>query len=137
MPTKKIVEKKNLALKKEKEIKEIATLIKKKPKLEIEKKKKTKPPKIIKKPEIIKNKQIKLKTDKKLLIATYSPTLRNESLNSYKEEINYYKKIAQETIFSDLNNVVGFLKKYVIDEELDEIYRVDTNNKDNNITNLR
>ena len=48
-----------------------------------------------------------------------------------------YKKIAQETIFSDLNNVVGFLKKYVIDEELDEIYRVDTNNKDNNITNLR
>ena len=43
--------------------------------------------------EIIKNKQIKLKTDKKLLIATYSPTLRNESLNSYKEEINYYKKL--------------------------------------------
>ena len=39
---------------------------------------------------------------------------------------NYdYNKIAKETIFSDLNNVVNFLKKYVIDEELDEIYRVD------------
>lgn len=57
IPTKKIVEKKNLALKKAKEIKEIATLIKKKPKLEIKNKKKPKPPKIIKKPEIIKNKQ--------------------------------------------------------------------------------
>tara|TARA_B100000900_G_C20232066_1_gene574296 strand:+ start:203 stop:595 length:393 start_codon:yes stop_codon:yes gene_type:complete len=40
MPTKEIVEKKNLALKKEKEIKEIATLIKKKPKIDIKKKKK-------------------------------------------------------------------------------------------------
>ena len=47
------------------------------------------------------------------------------------------KKFDSKTIFSDLNNVVAFLKKYVIDEVLDEIYRVDTNNKDNNITNLR
>ena len=46
-----------MALKKEKEIREIATLIKKKPKIEIEKKNKPKPPKIIKKPEKIKNKQ--------------------------------------------------------------------------------
>ena len=37
---------------------------------------------------------------------------------------NYdYKKITEETIFSDLTNVVKFLKKYVIDEELDEIYK--------------
>ena len=36
-----------------------------------------------------------------------------------------YQKISKETIFSDLNNVVKFLKKYVIDEELDEIYKID------------
>ena len=57
LPTKKIIEKKNLILKKEKEIKEIASLIKKKPKLKIEKKKKPNPPKVVKKPKIIKNKQ--------------------------------------------------------------------------------
>ena len=54
---KKIVEKKNLALKKEKEIREIANLIKKKPKIKIEKNKKPTPPKIIRKPDKIKNKQ--------------------------------------------------------------------------------
>ena len=42
------------------------------------------------------------------------------------------ERILKETIFSDLNNVVKFLKKYVIDEELDEIYKTD-----NNISNLR
>ena len=57
MPKKKIIEKKNSILKKEKEIKEIASLIKKKPKLKIEKKKKPNPPKVVKKPKIIKNKQ--------------------------------------------------------------------------------
>ena len=57
LPTKKIIEKKNSILKKEKEIKEIASLIKKKPKLNIEKKKKPNPPKVVKKPKIIKNKQ--------------------------------------------------------------------------------
>ena len=54
---KQIVEKKKLALKKEKEIREIANLIKKKPKIKIEKNNKPKPPKIIKKPDKIKNKQ--------------------------------------------------------------------------------
>ena len=57
IPTKKEVKKKELALKKDKEIKKIATLIKKKPKFEIKKKNKTNPPKIVKKPEKIKNKQ--------------------------------------------------------------------------------
>ena len=57
LPTKKIIEQKNSILKKEKEIKEIASLIKKKPKLKIEKKKKPNPPKIVKKPKKIKNKQ--------------------------------------------------------------------------------
>ena len=52
------MEKKNLALKKDKEIKEIASLIKKKPKIEIKRKNKPKIlQKIVKKPEKIKNKQ--------------------------------------------------------------------------------
>ena len=48
-----------------------------------------------------------------------------------------YNKISQETIFSDLHNVVNFLRKYVIDEELDEIYSSNKSHKDNNISNLR
>ena len=43
--------------------------------------------------EIIKNNKLEINTDKKILIATYSPTLKNESLKSYEEEINYYRKL--------------------------------------------
>lgn len=35
-------------------------------------------------------------------------------------------KIEKETIFNDLIKVMDFLNKYVMDEELDEIYRIDT-----------
>tara|TARA_E500000178_G_C16900149_1_gene697690 strand:+ start:20 stop:769 length:750 start_codon:yes stop_codon:yes gene_type:complete len=39
---------------------------------------------------------------------------------------NYsFNKIEKETIFNDLSKVLSFLKKYVMDEELDEIYRLD------------
>jgi len=48
-----------------------------------------------------------------------------------------YNKITQETIFSDLHNVVNFLRKYVIDEELDEIYSSNKSHKDHNISTLR
>ena len=34
-------------------------------------------------------------------------------------------KIEQETLFNDLSKVLKFLNKYVMDEELDEIYRLD------------
>lgn len=43
--------------------------------------------------EIIKKKKVNLNTNKKLLIATFSPTLKNESLKSFDQEIQYYKKI--------------------------------------------
>ena len=43
-------------------------------------------------------------------------------------------KIEKETIFNDLDKVLTFLKKYVMDEELDEIYRLD--NKYDRATNL-
>ena len=35
------------------------------------------------------------------------------------------KKIERETIFNDLIKVMEFLNKYIMDEELDEIYRLD------------
>ena len=35
-------------------------------------------------------------------------------------------KIEKETIFSDLIKVMDFLNRYVMDEELDEIYRIDS-----------
>ena len=36
------------------------------------------------------------------------------------------KKIERETIFNDLIKVMEFLNRYVMDEELDEIYRIDS-----------
>ena len=36
------------------------------------------------------------------------------------------KRIERETIFNDLIKVMEFLNRYVMDEELDEIYRIDT-----------
>ena len=35
------------------------------------------------------------------------------------------KKIEKETIFTDLIKVMEFLNKYIMEEELDEIYRLD------------
>ena len=43
--------------------------------------------------EIIKTKKKKINTNRKLLISTYSPTLKKESLDSYQEEIKYYRKL--------------------------------------------
>ena len=97
IPTKKVVEKKNLDLEKEKEVKEIATLIKKKPKIDIKKKKKPKPPKIVKKPEKIKNKQ-KENLAKGILKTLTKPEIHQEKQkknkrNSNKEVLKKIKKI--------------------------------------------
>ena len=43
--------------------------------------------------EIIKTKKKKTNNNRKLLISTYSPTLRKESLKSYQEEFKYYRKL--------------------------------------------
>ncbi len=43
--------------------------------------------------KLLKYKKFKSKINKKILIATYSPTLRNESLKSYNQEIEYYSKL--------------------------------------------
>ena len=36
------------------------------------------------------------------------------------------ERIEKETIFNDLIKVMEFLSKYLMDEELDEIYRIDS-----------
>ena len=97
-PPKKEVEKKQLALKKDKEIKNIAKLIKTKPKIELKKKNKTNPPKIVKKPEKIKNKQ-KENLAKGILKTLTKPKIQQEKnkknrKNSNKDVLDKIKKIA-------------------------------------------
>ena len=97
-PPKKEVEKKKLTLKKDKEIKNIATLIKTKPKIELKKKNKTNPPKIVKKPEKIKNKQ-KENLAKGILKTLTKPKIQQEKnkkdkKNSNKNVLDKIKKIA-------------------------------------------
>ena len=47
-------------------------------------------------------------------------------------------RIEQEGMFTDLLKVMEFLNKYVMDEELDEIYRIDNKyGRENNVTNIK
>ena len=50
-----------------------------------------------------------------------SSFIRKVYLKNYELE-----RIERETIFNDLIKVMDFLNRYVMDEELDEIYRIDT-----------
>ena len=127
IPTKKEVEKKELALKKDKEIKKIATLIKKKPKTEIKKQIKSNPPKILKKPEKIKNKQ-KENLAKGILKTLTKPqvqqgNIKKDKRNSNKEVLNRIKTIAgnsrrqvQQTEIklsqTDINRIQMHVTKY-------------------------
>ena len=127
IPTKKEVEKKELALKKDKEIKKIATLIKKKPKIEIKKQNKSNPPKVVKKPEKIKNKQ-KENLAKGILKTLTKPQVQQENIkkdkrNSNKEVLNRIKTIAgnsrrqvQQTEIklsqTDINRIQMHVTKY-------------------------
>ena len=120
IPSKKVVEKKNLALKKEREIKEIAALIKKKPKIEIEKKKKQKLPKIIKKPEKIKNKQ-KENLAKGILKTLTKPQIQRKKINKDKRNSNQevLKKI--KTIVGNSNRQVQQTEIKLSQTELNKI----------------
>ena len=47
-------------------------------------------------------------------------------------------RIEQEGMFADLLKVMEFLDKYVMDEELDEIYRIDNKyGRDSNVTHIK
>jgi outer membrane biosynthesis protein TonB len=127
-PSKKMVEKKNAELKKKKEIREIAELIKKKPKLMIKKVKKALPPKVEKKPEKIKNKQ-KENLAKGILNTLTKPKKKVENSKKVEKEHNNteilkkIKKIAgnsnrqvQQTEIklsvTDINKIQNHVTKY-------------------------
>ena len=127
-PSKKMVEKKNAELKKKKEIREIADLIKKKPKLKIKKVKKALPPKVEKKPEKIKNKQ-KENLAKGILNTLKKPKKKVENSKKVEKEHNNteilkkIKKIAgnsnrqvQQTEIklnvTDINKIQNHVTKY-------------------------
>ena len=127
-PSKKMVEKKNAELKKKKEIREIAELIKKKPKLKMKKVKKALPPKVEKKPEKIKNKQ-KENLAKGILNTLTKPKKKVENSKKVEKEHNNteilkkIKKIAgnsnrqvQQTEIklsvTDINKIQNHVTKY-------------------------
>ena len=110
IPTKKEVKKKELALKKDKEIKKIATLIKKKPKIEIKKKNKTDLPKIVKKPEKIKNKQ------KEYLAKGILKTLTKPQIQ--QEKIKKDKKNSNQEVLKKIKTIVGNSNRQVQQTEI-------------------
>ena len=127
-PSKKMVEKKNAELKKKKEIREIAELIKKKPKLKKKIVKKVLPPKVEKKPEKIKNKQ-KENLAKGILNTLKKPKKKVENSKKVDKEHNNteilkkIKKIAgnsnrqvQQTEIklsvTDINKIQNHVTKY-------------------------
>ena len=99
LPSKKIIDKKNIELKKKKNLKEIAELIKKKPKSKIEKNKKVSVPKVKIKPKEIKKKQ------KKLLAKGILKTLTKPQPIINKDKINKSQN-NNKNVFSrfDLNS---------------------------------
>ena len=128
LPSKKMIEKKNIELNKKKEIREIAELIKKKPKLNVKKIKKTPPPQVKKKPETIKKKQ-KENFAKGLLNTLTKPRKMVENGRKEKKKHNNtemlkkIKKIAgnsnrqvQQTeiklSITDINKIQNHVKKF-------------------------
>ena len=126
VPSKKTVEKKNLALKKEKEIKKIATLIKKKPKLNIEKKKKPNPPKIVRKPEKIKNKQ-KESLAKGILKTLTKPEVIQKKVKKDKRKSN-------QEVLKQIKTIVGNSNRQVQQTEI-RLSQTDINRIQMHVTN--
>ena len=125
-PSKKMVEKKNAELKKKKEIREIAELIKKKPKLKIKKVKKALPPKVEKKPEKIKNKQ-KENLAKGIL----------NTLTKPKKKVENSKKVGKEhnntEILKKIKKIAGNSNRQVQQTEI-KLSVTDINKIQNHVT---
>ena len=128
LPSKKVIEKKNVELNKKKEIRKIAELIKKKPKLKIKKEKKIPTPEVKNKPEKIKIKQ-KENLAKGILNTLTKP--QKKVINNKKDEkkqnnteiLKKIKKIAgnsnrevQQTeiklSITDINKIQNHVKKF-------------------------
>ena len=102
LPSKKIIDKKNIELKKKKKLKEMAEIIKKKPKSKIEKNKKVSVPKVKTKPKEIKKKQNKILAKGILKTLTKpQPIINkdkiNKSQNNNKNVLNKLKQIVGNT----------------------------------------
>ncbi len=111
LPNKKIIEKKKLEINKKKEIREIAELIKKKPKLKIKKVKNISPPKVKEKPQKIKNKQ------KENLAKGILNTLTRPKKEVVKNKKN--KKQHNNTeIFKKIKKIAGNSKRQVQQTEI-------------------
>ena len=111
LPSKKIIEKKNIELKKKKNLKEIAELVKKKPKSKIKKNKKVSIPKAKAKPEKIKEKQ------KILLAKGILKTLTKPKPLSKKDKVNNSQKNKKE-VLNKLKQIVGNSNKRVVETEV-------------------
>ena len=128
LPSAKIIEKKNLELKKKNEIKEISELVKKKPKLKRKKEKKIVHPKVVNKPEKIKKKQ-KENLAKGILNTLIKPeqniknSKKEKNKNNSKEMLKKIKKIAgnsyrqvQQTDLNlsqtDINKIENHVRKF-------------------------
>ena len=128
LPSKKMIEKKNIEIKKKKEIEEIAEFIKQKPKPKIKKVKKILPPKVKKKPLKIKNKQKENLAKGILNTLTISQkkvanNQKKEKKNNNTEILKKIKKIAgnsnrqvQQTniklSITDINKIQNHVKKF-------------------------
>ena len=110
IPTKTEVEKKEFALKKDKEIKKIATLIKKKPKIDLKKKNNPNLPKVIKKPEKLKKKQ------KEYLAKGILRTLTKPQIQQKK--IKKDKKNSNQEVLKKIKTLVGNSNRRVKQTEI-------------------
>ena len=111
LPTKKIIDKKNIELKKKKNLKEIAELIKKKPKSKIKKNQKFSAPKVKTKPKEIKQKQ------KKLLAKGILKTLTKPQPIANKDKINKLQK-NNKNVLTKLKQIVGNSNKRIVETEV-------------------
>ena len=110
LPSKKIIDKKNIKLKKKKKLKEMAELIKKKPKSKIEKNKKVSVPKVKTKPKEIKKKQ------KKLLAKGILKTLTKPQPIINKDKINKSQN-NNKNVLNKLKQIVGNTSKRSLETE--------------------
>ena len=110
LPSKKIIDKKNIELKKKKKLKEMAELIKKKPKSKIEKNKKVSVPKVKTKPKEIKKKQ------KKRLAKGILKTLTKPQPIINKDKINKSQN-NNKNVLNKLKQIVGNTSKRSLETE--------------------
>jgi outer membrane biosynthesis protein TonB len=110
LPSKKTIDKKNIELKKKKNLKEIAELIKKKPKSKIKKNKKVSVPKVKTKPKEIKQKQ------KRLLAKGILKTLTKPQPITNKDKINKSQN-NNKNVLNKLKQIVGNTSKRSVETE--------------------